>query len=86
MRLQSLVEIMRAHASVCNGQHNQYEGDDSEKRQRSSRWAVVVFLRRSVHPDHFEKKIRHAPEVEKLSQKSVQPRTGTVGWLIECGL
>ena len=33
MRFQSLVEIVRAHAGIDDGQNNENEGDDGEERQ-----------------------------------------------------
>lgn len=54
VRLQALVEVGRAQASVDNGQHNQNEGDDGEECERSPSGEVFFEEVGLVHSDELE--------------------------------
>lgn len=54
MRLQALVEVGRAQASVDDGQHNQNEGDDGKEGERSPSGEVFLEEVGLVHSDELE--------------------------------
>lgn len=54
MRLQPLVEVGRAQASVDDGHHDQDEGDDGEESKRSPSRKVFPEEIRLVHSNELE--------------------------------
>lgn len=76
MWLQSLVEVVRAHASIDDGQNNENERDDGEEGQRPSGGKIFLEPARLVHPDKLEQEIRHRSKIEELKS---QCRAGDTG-------
>lgn len=68
MRLQPLVEIVRAHASVDDSHDNENECDDREEGQRSSSKKILLESARLVHPDKLEEEIRHRAKIKELTE------------------
>lgn len=54
VRLQALMEIGRAQASIDDGHHDQNEGDDGEERERSPSGEVFLKEVGLVHSDELE--------------------------------
>lgn len=64
--LQTLVEIVHAHARINDGHDDQNEGDDREEGQRPPGRQVLLVCLWSVHANELEQEIGHCSEVKQL--------------------
>lgn len=64
MGLQSLVEVVHAHAGINYGHDDEDEGDDGEKGQRLLGWEIFLVSSRLVHADQLEQEIGHGREIK----------------------
>ena len=65
MRLQAPVEVVRAHASVDDGDHDQDEGDDGEEGHRGPGGQILRERGRRVHSVQLEAEVGHGGEEEQ---------------------
>jgi hypothetical protein len=68
VRLEALVEVVRAPDRVDDGGHQHGHGDDGEDGERAARRQVVLHPRcvGAVHAEEFEEEVGEGTEVEDL--------------------
>lgn len=69
--LESTIEVVHAHARVDDGDDDQDQGDDGENGELLAYGDVPDLLRRLIHPDELEEKVRRCGEEERLPTSRV---------------